>query len=285
MHPILFRFKLPEFLQALLPGNAEYLTMYTYGFCISLGIIAAYLYAWRQAKKELNVPQEVMTRLLIILVIAAVVGGKVFTFLERPSFYFSHFDVFLRGFKSGFVFYGSLLFAIPAMIWFFRSQQLPVLQMFDIMAITATIVHAFGRMGCFFAGCCHGVPTHSVFGVVFSDPYCAADPKNVPLHPTQLYEVFLLVLIMSFLLFYKKRKRFHGELFLIYLILYAIGRGIIEFYRGDESRGYLFNHLLSHSQFIALIVLAVTVVLYFILLKADKKRKSTIVKNQGQSSE
>lgn len=281
MHPILFKFKVPEFLQFFLP---EYLTVYSYGFCIALGIIAAYLYASYQARKELNVPKEVMTNLLVLIVIAAVVGGKVFTFLERPSFYLHHMSYFFKSFSSGFVFYGSLIFVIPTMIWFFRRQNLPVSQMFDIMAITATIVHAFGRMGCFFAGCCHGIPTESWLGVIFTDPYCAADPKNVPLHPTQLYEVFLLLTIMVFLSFYKKRKKFHGELFLLYLVLYAIGRGIIEFYRGDESRGFLFNGYLSHSQFIALIILLITPIIYYFLLKKQKQKRITISDGSNENA-
>jgi len=281
MYPELFKIAVPEFLQFLLPA---YLTVHTYGFCISLGIIAAYLYTAYQAKKQLNVPREVITNLLVVLVIAAVIGGKFFFFLERPGFYFNNFDVFLKTFSSGFVFYGSLLFAIPAMIWFFRYQNLPVAQMIDIMAITAAIVQAFGRMGCFFAGCCHGLPTESLFGVTFSDPHCSADPLYTPLHPTQLYEVFMLVSIALILSFYKRYKKFQGELFIIYLVLYAVGRSIIEVFRGDEARGFVMNGLLSHSQFIALLVFLASVVIYFFMYKNEKKKKKSIINGQNNET-
>jgi len=282
MYPELFRFNVPEFLRFLLPDQ---LVVFTYGFCIALGIITSYLYASYQAKKQLNVPKEVMTNLLVFIVIAAVLGGKVFFFLENPAYYFNHFNVFLRSFSSGFVFYGSLLFAIPTMIFFFRYQNLPVLQMFDIMAVTAAIVQAFGRMGCFFAGCCHGVPTNSIFGVTFTNPLCSADPKNVPLHPTQLYEVLMLVVIAMLLSFYKKRKKFHGELFLIYLVLYAVGRSIIEIYRGDDARGFLFGGTLSHSQFIAIIVFIAALFVYINLYRKEKKKRFDITINQEKQNE
>jgi len=275
MHPDLFKIPLPQFLQSLF--GSEYLMVHTYGFCIALGIIAAYSYTNYQAKKQFDVKPEIITNLLLFIIIAAIIGGKIFFYFENPKYYFSDPSRMLRSLSGGFVFYGSLLFAIPLMLWFFKKQKLPTLSMLDIIAVSATIVHAFGRVGCFNAGCCHGVPTDSFLGVVFDHPHCAADPKGVPLHPTQLYEVFMLLIIMSFLLIIKKRKQFEGQLFLIYLFLYAIGRSIIEIYRGDEERGYIIKNVLSHSQFISLFVLAAVLFFYFRLKKkavqAQKKTK------------
>jgi phosphatidylglycerol:prolipoprotein diacylglycerol transferase len=268
MHPVLFRIPWPDFL----PGP-EHLTVHSYGFFIALGILVAYSYtAWR-AKTELNIDQDTITSLLIYLVIAAVVGGKVFTWFEDPRYYFSNPSNLIKNFSSGFVFYGSLLFAIPTMLLFFRKKKIPVLQMLDIFAVTAPLVHAFGRVGCFMAGCCHGVPTHSFLGVTFSDPMCAAHPKDVPLHPTQLYSVFMLLLIILVISLIKSRKQFHGQLFLIYLTLYAIGRSIIEVFRGDEGRGYVIDKVLSNSQFISIFVIAGVVYFYFRLLKKQREKK------------
>ncbi|MEM9391058.1 MAG: prolipoprotein diacylglyceryl transferase family protein [Bacteroidota bacterium] len=120
----------------------------------------------------------------------------------------------------------------------------------------------FGRMGCFMAGCCHGIEWHGPLAVTFTDPVCLAKPLNTPLHPTQLYSAALIFSIMIALLFIKKRKQFHGQLFLSYLILYAIGRSVIEIFRGDMSRGYVIESYLSHSQFISLLVLLSSVYFY-----------------------
>jgi phosphatidylglycerol:prolipoprotein diacylglycerol transferase len=162
----------------------------------------------------------------------------------------------------GFVFYGSFLLAIPAMLWFFRKHKLNPYRMLDIMAITTCLVHMFGRIGCFMAGCCHGIPTESIFGVTYVDPACSADPLNTPLHPTQLYEAIFIGLVMVYLFYLRGRKKFNGQLFLTYLLLYGIGRFTLEYLRGDLARGFVIENILSHSQFIALIILIVVVVVY-----------------------
>src|SRR5690606_22083781 len=127
-------------------------------------------------------------------------------------------------------------------------------QMLDIMAVTTCIVHIFGRIGCFMAGCCYGKVTTGFLGVVFSDPACKAKPLGEPLHPTQLYEASFILIVMIFLLWVRDKKRFHGQLFLSYLALYAVGRFSIEYVRGDIGRGFIIDDILSHSQFIALMV-------------------------------
>jgi phosphatidylglycerol:prolipoprotein diacylglycerol transferase len=109
------------------------------------------------------------------------------------------------------------------------------------------------------AGCCHGRVCDLPIGITFSDPETHAEPMDMPLYPTQLFDigVNLIILITVFLI--ERKKKFDGQLFLIYLVMYAIGRSIVEMYRGDEARGYVFNGLLSHSQFIAILVFLATV--------------------------
>ncbi|MEA3494715.1 MAG: prolipoprotein diacylglyceryl transferase [Bacteroidota bacterium] len=265
MHPDLFTIPLPEFLQNLF--NTATLTVHTYGVCIAMGILASFLYASHQAKKQLGISTETMSDLLLFLILASVVGGKIFFYFEDVKYYFGTPANMIKSFSGGFVFYGSLLFAIPTMIIFFKKKKMPVLPMLDIIAITATIVHAFGRCGCFNAGCCHGVPTDSWIGVTFSNPSCAANPKDVPLHPTQLYSIFMLLVIMGVLFLIKNRKKFDGQMFLIYMFLYAIGRSIIEIFRGDSARGFIIDNVLSHSQFISIFVLIGVGYFYFRLKK------------------
>ena len=142
--------------------------------------------------------------------------------------------------------------------------------MLDIMAITGTIVHFFGRIGCFCAGCCYGLPTGSDWGIVFTDPASKASPLHEHLHTTQLYSAGMILTIGLILWFFKQRKRFHGQVFLIYLALYAFGRSIIEVYRGDEARGFVIEDILSHSQFISLLVVSAVIYYYF---KLDKKAR------------
>ena len=266
MHPILFEFQTPEFLRFLLPDT---ITIFSYGTMIALGALMGFAYTAWQGKKQLNIRFETTNELILLILIFSIIGGKFFVIFEDFKGFLSDPGSLFRNFSSGFVFYGSLLFAIPTMLIFFRIKKIPTLPMLDIMAITTCIVHGTGRIGCFFAGCCHGTPHDGIFSVVFTDPVCQARPLNTPLHPTQLYSMSLIYGIMIILLIISQRKQFHGQLFLLYLILYSTGRMILEIFRGDLSRGYLIQDYITNSQFIS--VLVIIVALYFYL--RFRKRK------------
>lgn len=255
MHPILF--------------NAGSFTIYTYGFCIAVGALLGFGYMFWQGKKQFGLTFDQSNNLFIMLVVGGVVGGKLFLIFEEPSLYLTNPKKLLSG--SGFVFYGSLLLAIPIMLWYFRKIKIPVLGMLDVMAVVTCIVHGCGRIGCFMAGCCYGKPTDSFFGVTFTNPVCQAEPLNTALHPTQLYEAVLIFSLMTGLIILKSKKKFDGQIFLIYLITYAFGRGVLELFRGDIQRGFIVENVLSNSQFISLIVISVAIFFYIRL-----KRKSNL---------
>lgn len=268
MHPELFKIIIPEFLQAILPPEV---TVYTYGSLIALGAILGYLYTARQARIQFEVPPHKIRSLLTFIIITAFIGGKLFYFFEDPQYFFSNPRNMLSFGSTGFVFYGSLLFAIPTMLVFFKVNNLPTLEMLDIVALSACIVHFFGRLGCFHAGCCYGLPHDGIFSIVFTDPVCRARPLDTPLHPTQLYSAFLILAIFLILMVLKSKRKFPGQLFLTYLGLYALGRSVIEIFRGDYQRGYIMGDWLSHSQFISIILLLVVGYFY---IKLHKKYKT-----------
>lgn len=247
-------------------------TVHTYGFMIMIGAMLGYFYMSAQAKKELAIDPDKIQTLAIIIILAAFIGGKFFFYLEKPSYYFNPPSNMFKNFRTGFVFYGSLLFAVPLAIWYFRKQKFPVLPMLDLLAITGCIIHGFGRLGCFFAGCCHGLPTDSFLGVTFTHPQSQAEPLNVPLHPTQLYDAFIITGILVTLLMLKRYKRFEGQLFLVYIMLYATGRIFVEIFRGDERRGFIIDNVLSHSQLISLFIIAAAALAYWRL--KDMKAKA-----------
>jgi phosphatidylglycerol---prolipoprotein diacylglyceryl transferase len=246
MYPILFEF-----------GGV---TVYAYGFLIAIGAIAGVIYMARQGKREVGLTFDQANTLFLFIFLAAFIGGKVFLFFEDVPYYLDHPKRLLTG--RGFVFYGSFLFAIPVMLLYFRKHKLPVYTMLDVMAVTTCLVHMFGRLGCFFAGCCYGVPTDSVLGVTFTHESCYAEPLGTPLHPTQLYESVYIGLVMVVLLIIRDRRKFHGQLFFLYLMLYACGRFVIEYFRGDLERGFIVENWISHSQFIAILIFFSVLFLY-----------------------
>jgi phosphatidylglycerol---prolipoprotein diacylglyceryl transferase len=236
------------------------ITVYTYGLFIAIGAIAGVAYMAIQGKKEVGLSFDQANTLFLLIFLAAFAGGKAFLFFEDIPYYLDHPKRLMTG--RGFVFYGSFLFAIPVMLYFFRKNKLPVYPMLDVMAITTCLVHAFGRIGCFMAGCCYGRPTDTALGVTFTHESCYADPLGTPLHPTQLYEAVFILLVMAFLLVLRDRRKFKGQLFLLYLMLYAIGRFGIEYFRGDLERGFVVEGAISHSQMIAIVIFLAVLVLY-----------------------
>ncbi len=128
-----------------------------------------------------------------------------------------------------------------------KNTEYSVATWFDKLSLPMVVFHFFGRIGCFFGGCCYGRETDSVLGVIFPD-----NIENGIVHagekcyPTQLFEAFLLLLIFIVLLYAKHR-------FKLYLFLYAVGRFFLEFLRGDERGSSIFG--LSPSQTISIAIL------------------------------
>jgi phosphatidylglycerol---prolipoprotein diacylglyceryl transferase len=244
-------------------------TVYSYGFCIMVGVILAYIFISKRAKKELNIEPEKISEMIIYVLIASVIGGKFFLVLaDMPKYLANPAEIF-DDFGSGFVFYGSFIFAVPTLIWFFRKNNFPQLKMLDIAAIGGTIVHGLGKIGCFLTGCCHGKVCDASIGVVFKDPETNAEPMNLPLYPVQLIDSLMILSIGLFLYFLQKKKQFDGQLLLIYAIFYGIGRFFTEFLRGDEGRGNI--GIFSHSQFIGFLIASFGIAFYQFLSNKNKQ--------------
>lgn len=276
MHPILFQFDTPGFLQGILPAH---ISIYSYGTLIALGAFLGYVYTAIKAKKRFGVKNDTIQTLIILIVIAAVVGGKFFMIFEDPIGFIHDPASLIEDFGNGFVFYGSLIFAVPTIIIFLRVKKIPIWPMFDVIAVLTTIVHAFGRLGCFMAGCCYGVPHKGFPSVVFTDPKSQAEPLHTPLHPTQLYSACTIAAIGLFLVWYEKRKKFDGELMLLYLMIYAVARAVIEVFRGDVQRGYVIDGILSNSQFISILIFSGTAMLYRYMLKRHQNNSAKVLEN------
>ncbi len=155
----------------------------------------------------------------------------------------------------GATFYGGAIFGCilwAAMLFLLRRRSVPVSEWFDALAPGIAAGHAIGRVGCFLGGCCYGLPTDLPVGVVFPEgslPY--AQYGAVPLHPTQLYEAGLLVLIFLVLMTMPRKGAFPR-----YVILYGAGRFLIEFLRADD-RGALPALPFSPAQAISLMLILI----------------------------
>ena len=226
--------------------------IHTYGFFIALGFLCAIFISKREARMA-GEDQEKVSDLIFWILVAAIVGSRIFYVIV----YFNDFypdklmDVF-KIWEGGLVFYGGFIGAFIAAIVFLRRNKLPIWKTADILTPAIPFGHFLGRLGCFSAGCCHGRACELPWAVTFSNPESLA-PLNVPLHPTQLYESFINLLIFVFILNFKRFKRFNGQVFLTYVIIYAVMRSILETFRGDYRGAEVFG-VFSTSQAVAFVM-------------------------------
>lgn len=247
-------------------------TLYSYGLFILLGMCAAFLHMYLN-RRRLAMNVDSISELILWCGLGVFVGGKVFFFFENPSYYWQNLGHFFSHLGDGFVFYGSFLVTLLLLWWWIRKQGWDFWDRMDDIGIAGAWVHAIGKVGCFMAGCCHGVfCTPGLFSVVFRDQKSHAEPLGVPLYPVQLWDSAIILLsILAMYALQRKGKQFSGQVFLVYTLVYGVGRFFTERYRGDVERGFVFNGLLSHSQFIAVLVVLAAVILYFLLRKRGLK--------------
>ncbi|MCM2267430.1 MAG: prolipoprotein diacylglyceryl transferase [Elusimicrobiales bacterium] len=260
MHPVIFQlgsFKLPA-----------------YGLMVACGYLAAILWLTRRAGAA-GFRKEDVSDLIFYSVLAGMAGAKLFyavtywdsfgpDFLARGAF-------LLRTFQYGFVFYGGLLAGAAAFFLAARRKRLDALKAADLFAPALALGHAFGRLGCFLAGCCHGRPSGSLLAVTFTDPACEVDQAllGVPLYPTQLLEAGGNLLIFALLAGALRRRLRPGAVLTLYAGLYSALRFLLEFLRGDDRGGTLLGA--SPAQLISLAVLACSAALFY-LLKAKHEK-------------
>jgi phosphatidylglycerol:prolipoprotein diacylglycerol transferase len=245
MHPVLF--KIP-----VLGGIA----IHSYGLMMALGVLAAVLWVRSQASRQ-GLPAKRMVDLAFLLVLAAVVGSRLVFILVEWRYYLADPMAVFRVWEGGLVFYGGLI-ACTALAWIYlKKHALPFWKVADLFMPGVALGHAIGRVGCFLAGCCHGLQCDPAawYAVVFPGGVGSIAPPGVALYPTQLIEAAAEFLLFLFLAWKSRKKAFDGQILLLYLIVYSLLRVLIEFLRGDMERGFVLSHHLSTSQFISLVLL------------------------------
>lgn len=157
----------------------------------------------------------------------------------------------LLALHKGQMFYGYFCGTILGSWLTTLALRVPLLPTLNVCAPAWAAAHAMGRLGCFFAGCCYGKPCSLPWAVTYSDPTSAA-PIGVPLHPTQLYEVAAMSLVVIALFVLQRDQRFQPRLVFIYAFGYAVIRFVEDFFRGDVPANIL--DCLTISQTISLLI-------------------------------
>ena len=236
-----------------------------YGLMIGIGFILALFLGEYRAKKK-GMKEEAIIDLAIIAAVGGFLGAKILyiivsfkEFLQNPLTVIG---------SEGFVVYGGIISGVLCCMLYCKVKKLKFLDYFDIVMPEVALAQAFGRIGCFLAGCCYGRETTSRFGVVFPEGGLA--PAGVKLIPTQLISSagdFLIMIVL--LLYYRKHKKdgTPGNVGFLYMLLYGVGRFLVEFLRNDNRGG---AWMFSTSQWISMVIVAGGIVLYLVNKKWHK---------------
>jgi phosphatidylglycerol:prolipoprotein diacylglycerol transferase len=207
------------------------LTIFPWGLTLSVAILLGTLVAIKLAKK-VGFETDLILDLAIYLVIGGIVGARLFYVLVYdPAQYLQEPLQIFALWNGGMVYYGALIGGLITGTWFVIRKNLPFWILADVMAPPLALGYGIVRIGCFLNGCCYGKPTSSFIGVLF--PYIEGGPSldTVFRYPTQLFSSVFGFALFGVLLLIWRKKKFNGQVFLAFLILYAVERTVVEYYR------------------------------------------------------
>ena len=246
----------------------------SFGLMMFLAFIAGAWIGGKQAERY-GMRSELMWDTLAWVAVSGIIGAKLyFLALNWGEVRADPSMIFDRG---GLVWYGGLIGGVIAFGVQVRNQKLPVMTMYDAAAPSLALAYAIGRIGCFLVGDDYGRYTDGPFGVIFPGggipsgtagllrsmgdaiPASIPDTALVPVHPTQLYETGLALVILAILWTLGKRAHRSGQLFAVFLFLYSIERFFIEFVRSKGDR-YVWG--LSTSQVVSILLFVFAAWLY-----------------------
>ena len=224
-----------------------FLHIKTYGACMALGFLAAWqVLSWlcRRAGRA----SDALTGLVTWMMVFGVVGARVAYVIEHWQQEFAaHPERIIRVDQGGLMFYGGLILAIGVFLLWCRLKKERILPLADMMTTVIPLGHAFGRIGCFFYGCCYGRVSQAACAVSFPRGSPAwyeqtsaglinsSAQASLPVLPTQLFEaVAVFILFVALLALYRRFwKERPGFLTGCYMVSYACIRYGIEVLRGD----------------------------------------------------
>ncbi len=265
MRPILFSI-----------GNIHF---YSYGLMIAIGILAAFIVMERRAPRY-GLDKDIGFTLGVFAVVGGVIGAKLlYILVELPNFLAN--PALWRNVGEGFVIYGGILGGLAGGLIGCRIKKQSFVKYFDLFIPSVALAQGFGRLGCFFAGCCYGRQTDSSFCLVFPEGVGSMAPTGVPLIPTQLISSAANFLHFFILVWFARRSKKDGQVGGLYMILYSIGRFLIEGMRNDP-RGSVGPF--STSQFISLLIF-VAGVLVMVIASRQKPRAAVEAAGAGEATE
>ena len=247
-----------------------------YGIIIVTGIILAFLYAYYRAKHE-GISFDDLLDITIFTVIFAVIGARAYYVLTTLDQYDSFLEM-IAIWNGGIAIYGAIIAGAITVYAVCRVKKIPFLKMFDVAAPSVMIGQIVGRWGNFCNGEAFGteIPQDSIFYFIRMGLNSAnTDGQMLYVHPTFLYEsLWNLVGLVIIHCLYKKKK-FDGQVVLMYATWYGFGRMFIEGLRTDSL--YIPGTVLRISQVIGFLCFVLGAIALIVLLaKANRRQKDSM---------
>jgi phosphatidylglycerol---prolipoprotein diacylglyceryl transferase len=264
------------------------LGIHMYGLMIMTALLAGFVVSSKRARM-VGIDSDQLTLMYLLVALAGVAVSRLFHFLftDQSAEFFQNPMIYFDPGEGGLVFYGGPIGGVLVGVLYCFYFKIPVFKMLDIAAPAIMLGLAFGRIGCFLAGCCHGMhcelPVESTilslqggevvsvngfphFALLFygdGPGVTASAARDLPLFPTQVWEMsvaFTLFFLLSWI--WKKLKFFDGQILMLMMIFYAAWRSTVENFRGDMTRGLdTAGSGLSTSQWISvgIVILAIAI--------------------------
>jgi phosphatidylglycerol:prolipoprotein diacylglycerol transferase len=256
----------------------------SWGLMITLAFLAAVIVSHRRAGK-VGIDPDKMVGVYLVAISLGLAGARLLHFLmATPEVFWKDPTIFFRLWQGGFAFYGGFILAGFGTIAYAMRKGIDPWKLADVIGPTVMLGLAFGRIGCFLAGCCHGtvfalpadatplLPESFTGGQLWAMghfPFLGEMTRdgvghnNVVVYPTQLWESLAAITIFGITSWIWRHRRFDGQVIASVLVLYSIWRPINESMRGDEVRGVDYLGLFTTSQLISIpvAVLGVLIIL------------------------
>lgn len=237
--------------------------IYWYGIIICLGFVLAALYVNRRTK-EFGVTSDNLMDCLIICVPVGIICARIYYVAFEWGYYSQHPNEIIAIWKGGIAIYGAVIGVVIALAVYSRIKKLSFASLCDLAAFGLLIGQCIGRWGNFVNGEAHGGATSLPWGM-------SIDGAS-PVHPTFLYESLWNFVGFLVLHFYSKKRKFKGEMALLYVAWYGLGRAWIEGLRTDSLYLFdwtIFGERIRVSQALSLVMVLVSaaVLLYQIKIK------------------
>jgi phosphatidylglycerol:prolipoprotein diacylglycerol transferase len=246
-------------------------TLRWYGFMIAMACLVGLWVARKEAKRK-GFREEIIDSFFFFAVIISVLGARFYyiAFTQPILFWRNPLSV-LAIWEGGLAIHGAILGGILAGALYTWKYKISFWKFADTLAPSLILGQAIGRIGCFFNGDAHGYPTNMPWGMVYSSDSPAGQMfPGQSLHPTQLYEMVINLIIFSILWAVRKKIKTRGHLFLIYTILYSSGRILVEHFRADKL---IYLGAFSTAQSISALGIITAFILMIFLEKKFKKYK------------